>query len=340
MFKQRKITACILSIIMIFALAATAFAHDLDGYADRNVYDMLEIHYTILTGLEADVADTYYEEISNNGFTNEQLDSIDKVLYPGNLDSLSATYDKLAYLQDNYSELTSYMPQDKKILIDKYIMYLGLLYYYENPRQSEYLKMNEMDESIQRNQVGKAAANIVGKLTIFADTSTRGVGSSGHEINLGKHAWISFENTSSGYQRLGGLDYYQGTGGTVGTYGNLPETNNYKGVHYNVESVKVNDHSMYSPRYSLSVQITADDLSRINQTITYNDTWTKVNNCSWFAAAVWNASGGKYVSAGVIPTPKTLADNIKKISGYDTNAEVPYCDITYYKAKNPVKFTL
>jgi hypothetical protein len=341
MLKRRKIAACALSIIMIFTMSVTSFADDLHSYAVKNVYDMLEIHYTILTELDSDTAYVYYKEVGSTDFSEEQLKSIDKFLNSGSLDVKEDTYDKLVYLQDNYSDITTDIAEEEKILIDKYIMYLGLLYYQENPSQFKYLEMNKLDKSDRIDkatgfEVQKSAASTVGELKIFSDPSI-GPDSSGHDLDLGRHAWISFENTSSAYQRLGGLDYYQGTGGTVGTYGNLSETN-HKGVHYNVESVKVNDHGIYKPRYSISAQITADQLSRVSKVITSNDVWTYLNNCSWFAAAVWNATGGTYISAGVIPTPKTLSDNIQKISGYKKNAAVPYCDMTYYKGKKPVEF--
>jgi hypothetical protein len=171
MLKRRKIAACALSIIMIFTMSVTSFADDLHSYAVKNVYDMLEIHYTILTELDSDTAYVYYKEVGSTDFSEEQLKSIDKFLNSGSLDVKEDTYDKLVYLQDNYSDITTDIAEEEKILIDKYIMYLGLLYYQENPSQFKYLEMNKLDKSDRIDkatgfEVQKSAASTVGELKI------------------------------------------------------------------------------------------------------------------------------------------------------------------------------
>jgi hypothetical protein len=44
---------------------------------------------------------------------------------------------------------------------------------------------------------------------------------------------------------------------------------------------------------------------------------------------MWNKVGST-ISAGTIPTPKTLATNIKKVSGYSHNISVPYLNTIYF----------
>lgn len=53
--------------------------------------------------------------------------------------------------------------------------------------------------------------------------------------------------------------------------------------------------------------------------------WSRTGNCSYFASATWNeVNNSNKLSAGVIATPKTLVNNIKKVSGYQYGAAVPF----------------
>ena len=156
----------------------------------------------------------------------------------------------------------------------------------------------------------------VGVLTIFAanDGSSSSWSTSGH-------AFFSFKNTSHCPITVGGLTVFVGEEITFGTWGNQSA---HKGIWYNLESYFINDCEAYGNRVSLSINITQEDIDRINDLIADNDTWAVLNNCSSFATRIWNEISTVTLSAGTPNTPTTLMSSIKSKTGYETLRAVQY----------------
>lgn len=149
----------------------------------------------------------------------------------------------------------------------------------------------------------------VGVLTIFA--SNDGGSSS---LNTSGHAFLAFKNTSSSSVTVGGLSVGSGHEITFGTWGNK---SNHLGIWYNLESYFANNQGAYTNRVSLSMSVTQDDIDKINTLIANNDTWSALNNCSTFAAKIWNAASSKTLSAGTPNTPTALMASIESKGAYE-----------------------
>lgn len=104
----------------------------------------------------------------------------------------------------------------------------------------------------------------------------------------------------------------------------------HTGLWYNLESYFISKNSAYGNRVSLRVDITQSNLTTLNTHMVGYDKWSATNNCSSFAVSSWNKICSTTLSAGVINTPKNLANSIKSVSGYSTGFSVPYDYIVYY----------
>ena len=217
------------------------------------------------------------------------------------------------------------LSDNEKKIIDKFLLDRALQIYNADTGLQECLKGYWDEEQANNISSGSKSANVV-RVTLYADPTPTDFG--GSIDNVGAHAWISMENISSGYQRMGALDFYGGYGITIGTFGTQP----HNGIYYNLEGVRVNYHNYYGNRYSLTVDIPASKLNTLNSYLTneyYDDYNSVTKNCAFFASVMWGKVG-TYVNPGLIPTPKTLAENIQERSGYSYNRSVPYFSTIYY----------
>lgn len=130
------------------------------------------------------------------------------------------------------------------------------------------------------------------------------------------HAFLVIKNTSDSEITVGHMPVGTHDSVTIGTFGNRSA---HCGIWYNVEG-----YHRPSPSYGLLMGVTPKDLATINRTINSNDSWSLSNNCSSFAAKVWNAvNPTKNLSGG---TPAILANNIQYYcdqAGYYENPEIP-----------------
>lgn len=156
----------------------------------------------------------------------------------------------------------------------------------------------------------------VGILTIFAanDGSSSSWSTSGH-------AFFSFKNTSYCPVTVGGLTVLVDEEITFGTWGNQSA---HKGIWYNLEPYLINNYEAYGNRVSLSINITQEDIDRINDLIADNDTWAALNNCSSFATRIWNEISTITLSAGTPNTPTALMSSIKSKTEYENVRTVQY----------------
>lgn len=169
-------------------------------------------------------------------------------------------------------------------------------------------------------------ATTVGVLTIF---SSSGGGSS--SFSTSGHAFLSFKNTSAQQIKIGGLNVNQGHEITFGTWGTKPagytiepDIKWHKGIWYDLEAYLINYDNDLSDRVSLSIDITMDDVQKINLFISICDCWSLNENCSSFASRLWNciAPDNLDLSAGLPNTPTSLSKNIKNKSGYQIKRAV------------------
>lgn len=101
---------------------------------------------------------------------------------------------------------------------------------------------------------------------------------------------------------------------TIGTFGNRSK---HKGIWYNIEGYN----GMIATRYGLATGLTGSQVTELNKAINSNDTWTLTKNCAYFAKTVWNSVGSGITLSGT--NPASLANSIKKQSGYITNPVIP-----------------
>jgi hypothetical protein len=182
-------------------------------------------------------------------------------------------------------------------------------------------------------------------LTIFADPSSGGTGSSGGGSGslFGTHAFITIKNNSTSSITIGRLSgIAPGKTVSVGTWGNTAE---HKGLWYNLEGYFVSKYSFYSGRVSVNYLLSSSQLSTLTSFIINNDSWSLTYNCSSFAVGAWNKVVDSYarLSAGVPNSPKALAASIKsKFPGYSTGANVPWNYVVYYAngTGTPIKSTV
>ena len=173
----------------------------------------------------------------------------------------------------------------------------------------------------------------VAMITIFADPTNGGAGSSGGDgsSTFGTHAFITVKNMSQSNINIGKFSgIVPGKTMSIGTWGNKSE---HTGLWYNLESYFVYYNNAYASRVSASYLITATQLNTLNSYVINNDRWSLLTNCSSFASGAWNSvvDSAYRLGAGVPSTPRNLSNSIKaKFPGAPTGGLVPYNYFVYY----------
>ncbi len=150
-------------------------------------------------------------------------------------------------------------------------------------------------------------------MTIIAAAST-----SNSSINITGHAFLMFKNISSSAVKVGVVTLGSKDVISVGTWGNRRDG---KGIYYNLE--RYYGASGFPGRVSYSVNLTAAELTKVNNYIKGNNHWSEVNNCAMFAKMTWYQVARPAPSAGTPVTVAGLVKGIKAISGYKTNIAIP-----------------
>jgi hypothetical protein len=164
------------------------------------------------------------------------------------------------------------------------------------------------------------ATSNVAELTIYATND----GSSSSSTS--GHGWVTIKNIGTANITIGQLSAIKpNLLISVGTWGNETEHN---GLWYNLECF-YNKQLAYKT-VSLSMQLTAAQLSTVNSIIVNNDAWAPLNNCSSFATKLWNSVSSTSLSAGIPNTPTALIASIKSKAGYKTNSAFGWDYIVYY----------
>lgn len=148
------------------------------------------------------------------------------------------------------------------------------------------------------------------ELTIYA------LDSAGLSSATSGHSWISVKNTSAGSIYLNGVTIPPGYTQHVGTWGNLfNDTAWYNMEPYSVATLG----KSVTGRVSLTQGISSTELATVGTWIRSHSTWSRVQNCSWFATGVWNSVADTKVYAGIPSTPLATVLCIKSKAGDVTN---------------------
>lgn len=150
--------------------------------------------------------------------------------------------------------------------------------------------------------------------------SYSGGGGLSSSLGINGHSFIIISNISDKEITVGHMPVAAGESVTIGTYGNRA---GHSGIWYNIEGYW-GYRGFSSTVYGLHTGLTSMELISVNRTINNNDSWALTNNCSSFAAKVWNTTNsgeyGRKVSGG---NPSALASSIRSFSTCITNPTVP-----------------
>lgn len=196
----------------------------------------------------------------------------------------------------------------------------GYSTYDENTASFQFIQAEEKSPA-DRNDVAPLASTVAKmKICAVATGSSSGGGTVGH-------AFLIITNTSNSNITIGGLSgIAPNKSVTVGTWGNISE---HKGVWYNYEGLTATNNDAYNNNVAMQVSLTSSQLSVVNTNIKNRDSYSTLNNnCTHFAAGVWNSVCSDRVSSG---SPNVTVDSIKSYSTkYFTNAAIPFHYLVYY----------
>ncbi len=160
--------------------------------------------------------------------------------------------------------------------------------------------------------VSFAAEGDVARMTVISCTTN---------VDILGHSWVYIENLTDEPLIVGLYELPGGEGVSIGT--GKYHRGNGAGIYYNVESYLINNLDSAKGRYSLSIEINAEQLKKVSDTINANNRWKVHFNCSNFAEKVFNSAGERKVYS--LGTPSFLKTYIKLFTPYDKN--YPHMDI-------------
>ncbi len=128
------------------------------------------------------------------------------------------------------------------------------------------------------------------------------------------HVWIYIHNISDSVLNVGPYELPVNEGVSVGTWGMT--FHDRWGVYYNMESY-ASENRTADDYYSLTKEISMQELEAASNEITRWDYWDFFFNCTFFASRVWNSVGEKYI----LPIPLPLITLLQMaILGAEKNA--------------------
>lgn len=336
---MKKIMSLILVLVMFLSCFGIAFADEGTStiVTKSDVYEKIKDDYMYITGTTAAEADELFLIIETTGITQEIREYVGAII-PENL---KTSEDIVLYIQNDYMEIVSNLTTSEKEMIDLFFLEYGIMYYRGN--YEAYCDLKEIYEfkkelatlKMQRNSQTRSVNDTICTLTIYSDTGAGTDGNSGHGDGsaLGKHSFLRFENLSSQPIMVAGLEVDAGESVTVGTFAGSSTYNGtgYRGTWFNREYAR---RASYFNTYSKGVNISSDDLYIASQLLMAYDWWSLTENCAFYASTVWNQFGVE-LSAGVIPSPKALANSIIATGRYNYNQSYTAGDTVYVDATTP-----
>ena len=324
----------VLSVLWCTSISFAAESGEDVGYIHEEIFKRILFDYNFLT----DNTESESREIFND--LDVELEE-QEIAFLQSIGIAQETSEEIVlFIQDNYDELIEDKTTEVKELIDKYLLTHSLKYYY-NILGDDYEYQEAVAPTIENyeNQTRSSTTNVV-SLRVCSDPSTWGTDSAETGISavVGHHAWIQVRNLTNNTITVGGLSVGPLKSVTIGTWsGEI-----HKGIFYNYEVYKQSRYSSFSATESVyAVQVlTQSELNILNSKITLssNDIWRTYNNCSSFAARMWNSVADYSVSAGVIPTPENLAESILEDAGGSTQLMLPNATKVYYGGADPIEW--
>ncbi|MBE6965687.1 MAG: hypothetical protein E7441_06605 [Ruminococcaceae bacterium] len=336
---MKKIISILICMCLIGSLPVFALGDNAD---DDNIYEAVKFDYCYLTGLSEIESDEIFEEIQSSDIfeIKQYVENAYAGIEVGDFEH------NLLFLQDNYEVIVENLSGESKHKLDSYILYITLQYYKDS--YTELAKRGYQESIINNNIVpvneslinperieNEPAPAFEGYVTmrVFSDPNGT-IGVSGHAINTGAHSWIVVYNNSGGNITVGRMSISTGTQIAIGTWGNqyINDVNVlHKGVWYNLEPYMAKYEDAYSDNVSKSCELTESDLAALNNYINSHDTWSATNNCSSFAVGAWNTVvGWNQLSAGIINTPRNLANSIINTTVYTDDLTMRYFYRVHY----------
>ena len=325
---MKKGRLLLFTFITSLFLVTTSLAASVDfenaygqGQKDEVIYNTIQFDYCVVTGLTDQEADDVFAKLDEyDQSTTELVEDV----FP-DCNSTNDLEGTILYLQSNYESAKNAMTGHEEEL-DAYLLFNSIEYYKDN-----YDCIEQRVEDAQTASATASNGSTVATVKIFSDGSgDNTIGSSGHAINTGTHAWIVVENTSNRTIMVGKRTLPAGKQITLGTWGNKSE---HTGLWYNLESYFIKTNSAYSKRVSTNYNIDSSGLDTLNTYILRHDYWNVADNCSAFASGAWNQISPNKISAGIICTPYNLAHNIQQ-TNYTSRAAVKHDDRVYYSQLN------
>lgn len=319
---------CVVAFASSISLAVLNSKHI--DYTNEEIFKYILFEYNYLTKNDEEISRRYFENFKNNNINSKDT-FIDEMNLPEN------TRDAIIYIQDNYETLVKEMTNKEKEIFDTFILKQALIYYYDVLGENYIHPSEEKIDNDKVNTLEKnmTRANNVATIRLYSDDSETTYGSSGLEVDVGVHAWISVTNLTDTPLTIGDLVVPSTGIVTIGTWENKSEHN---GIWYNLEGAY---YSYPSTTKHMTQLITMEQLQTLNTEIrkSSNDTWGYLNTCSSFASKMWNLNADFPVGAGLINTPKNLAQNMLN-NGALTGTPVTTDLSVYYKGNNPVLSTM
>lgn len=314
---MKKISVAFLIIFLMISSIVFATS-DRVNVSNDFVFESILFDYSKLTNNSEIVCRNYYEKIMQDYEENTFL-------------SQEELENTILYIQDNYNNIIINV---EKETFDIYLLKLALEYY-SNSEQYSYLQEKHIfNAGIENNSVLVNSTNPVAVLWVCSDPSTESVSSStGLQSTLGHHSWLVISNLTNSSIYIGGLSVPAGEMYSFGTWtGEL-----HDGIYFNEEGLYYNEFSNSSKYYGRT--ITQAELNIITTAVSSQeyDKWSRTYNCSSFAQDIWNitAQDNEKVSAGLINTPKSLAQSIVDIGG-TVGKKIPFNKPRYYGGAVPV----
>lgn len=112
------------------------------------------------------------------------------------------------------------------------------------------------------------------------------------------HAWIYIDNTFDGEIPVGCITAEAGEGVSVGTF--LMTRSDGGGIYYNVEQYCAEHYGLRSEAW-VGMDITKNQLEKVNDKIINFNYWGLYLNCTFFASQVWNSVSDKFIMPMMFP---------------------------------------
>lgn len=174
------------------------------------------------------------------------------------------------------------------------------------------LTLNSCKNNTQHQATIASNDNVV--VTLF---TYDGKGETRNGIASLGHAFIMLTNISSSNVTFLNKTIEPSKNLMVGTW----SISAHFGVWYNLESNYSVFNNKYDGRYSVSIGITNDELSKLETFTSTHDKWNCLYNCSKFALNFYDevANEQEYIKKPLIYTPSYIAGEIKKFDHYEVN---------------------